>query len=161
MKIGQALADSEPLDLHHPTSYVAVEPAQAPSFSLTFENLTRGFLRSPSILRSLHTKALDPECLDRHVRRPRCDELGHDGAGSGAKLEPVRREAELVERPFRRGAPSEHGMSSGILASSPAQARRIVVPRMTGKSSQTVFALSASLVQSSTVTFWSRTGRPR
>src|SRR4051794_10120908 len=77
-------------------------------FNLTFENLTRGFLCSPSILRSLHTKALDPECLDRHVRRPRCDEDGHDGAGSGAKLEAVRREAELVERPFRRGAASEH-----------------------------------------------------
>src|SRR5215203_7299939 len=34
-EIGQALADSEPLDLHHPTSYVAVEPAQAPSFSVS------------------------------------------------------------------------------------------------------------------------------
>src|SRR3954449_8110334 len=77
-------------------------------FNLTFENLTRGFLRSPGSLRSLHTKALDPECLDRHVRRPRCDELGHDGAGSGAKLEAVRREAELVERPVRCGALSEH-----------------------------------------------------
>ena len=48
------------------------------------------------------------------------------------------------------------GMSSGMRASMPAQARTMVAARIAGNSSHTVRALAASLVQSITVRFSSR-----
>ena len=64
----------------------------------------------------------------------------------GPSWKPCAEKPNWWNTPFRRGAAGPNtGMSSGMLASMPAQARTIVAPRMTGNSSHTVLALVGEL----------------
>jgi hypothetical protein len=75
-------------------------------------------------------------------------------SSASQSLESMPREAELVENALARAARTKTGISSGMRASMPAQARKIVAERMIGNTSWTVPALMPSFAQSSTVTFW-------
>src|SRR5262245_48538466 len=54
-------------------------------------------------------KALDAERLDWHIAGTGGDQLGHQGADAGAKLEAVRRKAELMEDALRGVARADDG----------------------------------------------------
>ena len=83
-------------------------------------------------------EAVDAELADAGLGAAIDDQLGHHRAGAGPELEAVRREAELVKDALATALGPTTGMSSGIFASMPAQARTMVALRITGNSSHTV-----------------------
>src|SRR5690349_8517629 len=54
-------------------------------------------------------EAVDAEIADAGLGAAVDDQLGHDGAGAGAELEAVQREAELVIEALVTAARTEHG----------------------------------------------------
>lgn len=101
-------------------------------------------------------ESLDAEGVDGQVARPAGDEVGGDPPDDGPSWKP------WAEKPKAWNTPSSvplgpiTGMSSGIRASIPAQARTMVALRMIGNRSQTVRALVVTLAKSRSVRFSSR-----